>query len=436
MPGQRRVLGFLFAISIVTYLDRVNISIASAAIEREFGFSRVHLGTMFSAFVLGYMLFQIPGGSIGDRFGHKNSLTFALLWWSVFTGLTAWAGKGFLSSWLGLLPSFWAMRFLVGIGEASAYPCANGIIGHWFGTNRRALAAGVMFAGIGVGSAVAPPLIAWIMLRFGWRSAFQLSAVVGILLALCFHFAITERPSQKPAEIGATKTMQSSLERGAVQKAPATSWKEILSSSRVWILVISIFFFGYVTYVYYFWFYLYLVEIRGISLFRSSFVTAMPFVAMALSAPLGGWLSDRQIPRLGKTRARRRVAAGGLIAAALLIPCGATTANAYLAVIFLSLGAGSMYLAISCYFATALEIFPDRSATVSGTMNTGAGLGGVVAPILTPWAANRFGWAAALSLAGVFSLIAAILWQFTESPEPVLQMDNSTTERVSTSTWD
>jgi len=95
-----------------------------------------------------------------------------------------------------------------------------------------------------------------------------------------------------------------------------------------------------------------------------------------------------------------------------------------------------MYLAISCYFATALEIFPDRSATVSGTMNTGAGLGGVVAPILTPWAANRFGWAAALSLAGVFSLIAAILWQFTESPEPGLQMDNSTTERVSTSTWD
>ena len=107
---------------------------------------------------------------------------------------------------------------------------------------------------------------------------------------------------------------------------------------------------------------------------------------------------------------------GGLVSAALLIPSGATIPNAYLAIACLSLGAGSVYLAISSYFATAIDIFPDYSAIVSGTMNTGASLGGAIAPILTPWIAARFGWVPALSLAGLFSLIAAILWKFIGSP--------------------
>jgi ACS family glucarate transporter-like MFS transporter len=105
---------------------------------------------------------------------------------------------------------------------------------------------------------------------------------------------------------------------------------------------------------------------------------------------------------------------GGLITAALLIPAGATIPTAYLAIACLSLGAGSLYLAISSYFATALDIFPDRSATVSGAMNTGASLSGVIAPILTPWIAAHYGWVPALSLAGIFALVAAIMWKFIE----------------------
>jgi ACS family glucarate transporter-like MFS transporter len=417
------LLGFLFLLSIVTYLDRVNISIASAYIEPEFKIDHLHLGTIFSAFVVGYMLFQIPGGWIGDHFGHKKFLVFALVMWSVFTGLTAWAGIVYVTSLVGLLPSFWVVRFLVGAGEAAAYPCANGIISDWFGGQERGLATGIMFAGIGVGSAVTPPFVAWTMVHFGWRAAFLLSAVVGILLALLFHVGIADRPpddgrcEHSAGEVGRANGSGLCPHSSVARERRKTPWKQILGSSQVWILVVSIFFFGYVTYVYYFWFYPYLVNIRGISLLRSSFLTSLPFLAMALSAPLGGWLSDRLIPRIGKPSARRRVAMGGLIAGALLIPCGATTPSAYLAVACLSLGAGSVYLAISCYFATALDIFPDHAATVSGTMNTGAGLGGIVAPMLTPWLAAHFGWAAALSLAGVFSLFAAILWRFTGSKE-------------------
>jgi ACS family glucarate transporter-like MFS transporter len=420
VPRQRRILGFLFLLSVVTYLDRVNISIASPAIEREFMLDHVHMGTVFSAFVVGYMFFQVPAGWLGDRFGHKRCLTLILIWWSLFTGLMAWAGKGRFTSVVGVLGALWILRFLVGMGEAGAYPCANGIIGDWFGVHERARAAGLMFAGIGIGSAVTPPCIAWVMMHWGWRSAFVLSAIIGIALALALHIWLPER-SPEPVDHDQSPSDALLIQEPNGPQPPATkvehrqtSWKQISGSLQVWMLVISIFFFSYVTYVYYFWFYPYLVDIRKISLLRSSLFTAMPFLAMAVTAPLGGWLSDRLVSRIGKTLARRRVAMGGLITAALLIPAGATIPTAYLAIACLSLGAGSLYLAISSYFATALDIFPDRSATVSGAMNTGASLSGVIAPILTPWIAAHYGWVPALSLAGIFALVAAIMWKFIE----------------------
>lgn len=402
IPSPRRILPYLFLLSVVTYLDRVNISIAAPSIRTEFGIDAVRMGVIFSAFVVGYMLFQIPGGWVGDRFGHKRTLIWCLVLWSVFTGMTPLAGHPLLTSLIGLLPGLWILRFLVGLGEAAAYPCANGIIGDWFAPHQRGLAAGVMFAGIGVGSALTPPFVAWCVLHFGWRSAFYVCAVVGIFLAAALHFAI---PSQ-----------QASQHVSRQQQTP-TPWKQILTTPQVWLLVSSIFFFGYITYVYFFWFYPYLVDIRKISVLRSSLFTALPFLMMAISAPLGGAISDRLVSRLGKTRARRRVAMAGLIAAGVLIPCGATINSAYGAIACLSLGAGSVYLAISLYFATALDIFPEHGATISGTMNTGAGLGGIVAPIITPYVASKFGWVAALSLAGVFALVAAILWKFIGAAE-------------------
>jgi MFS transporter, ACS family, glucarate transporter len=407
MPKRTRTLGFLFLLSVVTYLDRVNISIASPSIKTLFGLGRVQMGMIFSAFVVGYTVFQIPAGWIGDRFGHKKSLTLALVWWSAFTAMTGWAGNGFITTAVYLLPAFWITRFMVGVGEAGAFPCANGIIGDSFGPEEHALAAGVMFAGIGTGSAFTPPAVAWIVVRWGWRWAFYISAAIGLLLAFAFHVGMPE-PS--------TSASHAKL---SVEPKPETPWRLILTNSQVWLLVISIFFFGYVTYVYYFWFFPYLVDIRKISMLRSSFFTAMPFLTMAISAPLGGALSDRLIPKIGKASARRRVVMGGLITAAILIPCGALIPKAYLAVACLSLAAGGVYLAISCYFATAVEIFPQYSATVSGTMNTGAGIGGIIAPILTPWVASHFGWVSALCLAAVFSFIAALLWNFIGSPNNV-----------------
>ena len=173
--------------------------------------------------------------------------------------------------------------------------------------------------------------------------------------------------------------------------------------------------FGYVMYVYYFWLYFYLSEVRHLPLVRGSVAVAFPFLAMAISAPAGGWLGDRMASRYAD--ARRLVAVAGLLGAAVFIPLGAGSREPMLAVAFLSLGAGSMYLSVSSYFVVALDIAPARSGTVVGIINMGANIGGVASPMLTPWLANRYGWFVALCTSALFSLIAALLWVLMKPQE-------------------
>jgi len=394
-----QLLCFLVLVSVVTFLDRVNISIAAVPISQEFGFNQVKLGTIFSAFLIGYMLFQIPGGWLGDRFGHGRVIVFALLWWSIFTALTALAGTATLGSFIGVLPGFWLVRFLIGVGEAAAYPCANGLVARYLDPEQRALAAGVMLGGVGAGSAIAPPLIASLMLHFGWRSSFCVCGGIGVVLAIVFHFYLVRAPR-------ATDPQSES------RRSSPTPWRKILTNRQLWLLTSSDFLHGYIVYFYFYWFFMYLVDVRGFSLLRGSWFATLPFFAMMVLAPLGGWSSDLLIGRIGRVRARRRVAMTGLVSGAVLIFLGARTHNAYAAIGCLALAAGSIYFALSCYWVTALEVFPPYAATVSGVMNAGANLGGAISPIVTAWVSVRYGWEITLGIAAVFSLSAAILWKF------------------------
>lgn len=134
------LLGLLFFISFVTYLDRINIAVAGKLMSEAFGLTDLQFGTIFSAFVVGYALFQVPAGWVGDRFGHKRTLVFSLILWSCFTALTPWAGRGFLVSMVGVVPAIWIVRFLIGLGEAASYPSSNALVGRWFPSKERGLA--------------------------------------------------------------------------------------------------------------------------------------------------------------------------------------------------------------------------------------------------------------------------------------------------------
>src|SRR6185312_1841055 len=185
---------WLFVLSTVAYLDRTNISIASVQLAREFGIDKIHLGWVFSAFLVGYAGFQVPAGWLAVRFGPRKALTFALLWWAVFTALTTLVAP----AWGNVLIQLIAVRFVLGVGEAAMYPAANQFIAFWIPVQERAKANGWIFAGVGVGAGVTPPLVTAIMLAHGWRASFWICAVVGLVAGIVWYLLARDRPQRHP----------------------------------------------------------------------------------------------------------------------------------------------------------------------------------------------------------------------------------------------
>ena len=171
---------WLFMLSAVAFLDRVNISIAGSSLAAAYHLSNVQLGWVFSAFLAGYALFQTPGGRLADRLGPRRVLAGGVIWWGIFTALTA----AVPSSIRGALFLFVSIRFLLGAGEAVVYPASNQFVARWIPTQERGIANGWIFAGVGAGAGLSPPLITYIMMHYGWRASFWVGAVIGLAAGL------------------------------------------------------------------------------------------------------------------------------------------------------------------------------------------------------------------------------------------------------------
>lgn len=406
-----RIAALLFAISVVTYIDRVNISVTARQMMPALGLTDLQMGHVFSAFVFGYALCQIPGGWLGDRWGAKRVLTLAIIWWSVFTALTAVAAILPLAIAIGALGCLILVRFLVGIGEAAALPNFNRTVANWLAPHERGLGIGIAIGGIGVGSAMTPPVTAWIMVNFGWQTAFYAAAMLGLLVALAWFLYATDRPGEHPhvnaAELALIEGQAGEREADV---EPTPTWNAVIRTPTVWWLVLSYSCLGYVAYVYMSWFYLYLVNVRGFGVLRGALFASGPFVAMAVFCPLGGWVTDRLAVRWGVNRGRALVGGAGMVLAAVSIILGAFTESPYAAIALLSLGAGWLYFPVGAYWASTVDISKRHAGTLSGLMNTGANLGGVLSPTLTPWLAERAGWPVALGCAACVALAGGLLW--------------------------
>jgi Sugar phosphate permease len=245
------LVGWMFAISAIAYLDRVNISIAGSFIQKEFGLDNIQLGWVFSSFVLGYALFQAPGGRLADRFGPRKILAIATVWWAVFTALFAMVPAGIP----GLLAVLLATRFFLGVGEAMVFPASNRLVAGWIPSQERGLANGLIFAGVGAGAGVTPPLITFILLHYGWRWSFWICAVVGLAAGLVWYLIARDRPEEhpwvKPAE--AEHIRSGMPKQAALDSGEALPWRVILGSRDVWALTVSYFAFGYVSYIFFTW---------------------------------------------------------------------------------------------------------------------------------------------------------------------------------------
>jgi ACS family glucarate transporter-like MFS transporter len=399
---------WLFVLSAVAYLDRVNISIAGGLIAEQFHITNVQLGLVFSSFLFGYALLQTPAGWLADRFGARRMLFFGVLWWGVFSAATAGVSNRIVPALTLLI----VIRFLLGAGEAIIYPASNQFVSRWIPSTERGIANGIIFAGVGIGAGVTPPLISFLMSRYGWRSSFVLCAIIGLAAGAVWYLAARDSPQShawvSPNEL---KVIEQGLPGGQrTGDSSLLSWDVILSSRNIWTITLGYFCFGYVAWVFFSWFYLYLAKVRGLNLKSSAFYATLPFLAMAICSPLGGaigdWLTKRTNSRLG----RCGIAVFGFLLTGVFITVGSAVQDARLASVVLAGGAGSLYLAQSSFWAVSADLGGRSSGSVSGLMNMGNQLGGMLTVSLTPLLADKFGWNVSFHVAAAVAVLGAIFW--------------------------
>jgi len=400
---------WMFVMSAIAFLDRVNISIAGQALAREYRLSNLRLGWVFSAFVLGYALFQAPGGRLADRFGPRRVIALGVVWWGLFTTLTALVPAALALA----LPLLLVVRFVLGNGEAVVYPSSNRLVASWIPTAERGIANGLIFAGVGAGAGITPPLITYVMVHWGWRWSFYASALIGLAAGAIWYLIARDSPRDHPW-IGQRELAH--IEAGLpVPVGPASGreappWRRIVGNRNVRVVTLAYFTFGYASYIFFTWFFTYLNKVRGLDLKASAIYSTIPFLAMAICSPLGGWAADVLVGRYGRRVGRCGVAAFGMGLAAVFLALATQVKSAQLASVALAGGAGALYLSQSAYWAVTADIAGPWAGFTSGLMNMGGQIGGAVTASLTPWIAQHFGWSASFLVAATLAAAGSAAW--------------------------
>lgn len=418
---------WLFVLGAVSYLDRINISVAGTALSEEYHLSHVQLGSIFSAFLIGYALFQTPGGWLADRLGPRFVLTLGVVWWGVFTALTAALPPGTTNPLSYLI----LIRLLLGAGEAIIYPASNRFVAHWIPSQERGLANGLVFAGVGAGTAIAPILVTYLMIHYGWRSPFWISTALGLAVGIVWYVAARDVPEQHPL-ITAGELAHIQKHRASTPNSESVyalshsstpgetflrSLAQIVRNRSLLAVTLSYFCFGYVAWIFFSWFYIYLSTVLGLELKASALYSTLPPLAIVICSVSGGAISDALTNAYGKRIGRCGMAAGALMLASLILVVGSQVHSAPLASVVLSAGVGALYLAQSAYWSVTADIAASRAGFASGFMNMGGQLGGALTATLTPIIAESYGWISSFLTAAVLIAIGGLAWILVEPEE-------------------
>lgn len=444
LPIRFLLVLWIFVLSSVAFLDRTNISIAGVQIASEFHLTNTQLGWVFSAFLVGYAIFQIPGGALTGRMGSRRVLTLSVIWWGIFTALTALVPAGIRGALFMLV----VVRFALGAGEATMYPASNRFVERWFPMKERGRANGLIFAGVGAGSGLTPPLVTWIILRFGWRASFWFSAVVGLAVGLAWYLMARDAPEEHPrvsqAELEKIVSGREDVARGvsagpgAESPAPilqpipeegltqgedklATPWARIFSNKEILALTASYFSFCYVAWIFFSWFYIYLVQVRGLNLKVSAVYTMIPFIAMTVGCLLGGVVSDWLARRWGQRLGRCWLSAFALITTGVLLIMGSHVHQAQTASLVLAAGAGALYISQSAYWSMTADMAKRHAGVVSGMMNMGGQIGAAVTASVTPLIAAHLGWNASFLTGALLAILGGLAWLIVDPKSRLVQ---------------
>jgi MFS transporter, ACS family, glucarate transporter len=402
MLNRHKVLVLLFFLSIITYIDRVCISVAGPRMQAELGLTPTMWGWVVGAFTLSYAFFEIPTGAMGDKIGSRLTLTRIVLWWSAFTALT-----GAVSNYAVLLVT----RFLFGIGEAGAYPNASSTISKWFPQRQRASATSVVWMASRVGGALSPVLVIPIQQAFGWRMSFYIFGAVGLVWVAVWYWWFRDTPLQKE---GTSEKERAEIAgelvkgEGGHHKLP---WKKALASRNYWMLLLMYHTYCWGGYFYLSWLHTFLVKGRGMSENEMKGYSALPFIVGAFGNLFGGFLSDALCQRYGLKIGRRVVGSVGLALSGVCMLATAYTPDRFMAVILLALGYGAMDCMLPVSWAICLDIGKRYAGAVSGSMNMAGQIGSFLSSVAFGYLVDAFGsYDIPLKIFSVFLFVSAFLF--------------------------
>jgi ACS family D-galactonate transporter-like MFS transporter len=378
MPKIRwLMIGMCFLANAISYIDRANLAIAAPAIRAELGINAAEMGLVLSAFFWTYALMQLPAGWFIDRLGVRISLAFAVTWWSLFTIATG-AARG--------VTPFIGARLMLGVGEAFSLPSFTCVAFNWFPRSERGMACGIFNSGSTTGSALSLPVVTALIMAVGWRSAFGVTGILGIVWVLAWWFIYRDPEKYRaiaPAQVDAL------LAQRGMPAAPAAaakiSWLDLFRYRSIWGLMIGLFCLNFAIYFFITWFPSYLLQARGFSLTSLGTLGMVPALMAILGNWLGGYTSDRLL-KMGwsPTRARKTCLVGGMLTASS-IGMSAFVDSTMMCLALFSLAYAALSFTGANVWTVGSEIAPtqDHVASIGGIQNFAGNLAGILITTFT-----------------------------------------------------
>jgi MFS family permease len=404
------VLGMLALLSLITYMDRTNISIAAPMMMKEFGFTKTQMGIIFSAFAWAYSLGQFPSGWLSGKFGPRKLLTLIALFWSLMTMMTAHAW-GFIS--------LVVIRFIFGLGESGCFPGGHQAMQYWYPKSERGTVNGVFHGAGQFATSVVPLVAVAIMIAWGWRSMFYVFGLVGVVWSVAWWFMYRDQPEQSK-HVNAAEAEYIGTGIGVIEakKKVEIPWGLILGCPTTWLMGAVYAAMVYSQNFFLYWMPTYLIEFRHFSLKNMGHLAPLPLFAGAVGVLFGGIITDYLAKKTGNLKwSRRGVCIAGLLGAAISIIPAALTSNHLLVLIYLTIANffTQMVNAPSC--AVSLDIAGGYAGIVYSVMNMVAQGAGAMSMIVFGALVQRGYWLAPFFIIAAILTGAALLWAFAINPE-------------------
>ncbi|RPH35148.1 MAG: MFS transporter, partial [Planctomycetota bacterium] len=369
------VVAFAASVAALTYIDRVCISKAEPFITKEFGLTSTQMGYVFAAFGVGYALFEVPGGWLGDRIGARKVMTRIVLWWSFFTAATGWAWN---------LTSLIVTRFLFGAGEAGCFPNVARALKTWLPENERVRAQSIVWLAARWGGAFTPFLIVFLLDLMTWRAVLYVFGALGVVWSVLFYAWYRDNPRDhkgvNPAEV---TLVEGAAGAHAVEAGP-TPWRAMFASRTVWLLCLQYCCLAYAWIFYVTWLPKYLVQVLQVDGKWGAFLNTFPLFLGGIGCMVSGTVLAAVIRWTGSVRTGRRIVGClGFGAASVLLLLSFYLKNPLWAMVAMGFASFANDFVMPVSWAAAMDVGGRHTGTLSGVMNMASAVGGSLAPILT-----------------------------------------------------